>query len=87
VFADPFTFDLRRRLNRHIAFGVGAHYCIGHTVARLTLHELFGELLGNYADFELTGEPEHLASNFVAGIKRLPIRMRPLTPAEIGGNR
>lgn len=87
VFADPFTFDLRRRLNRHIAFGAGAHYCIGHTVARLTLHELFSELLGNYADFELTGEPEHLASNFVAGIKRLPIRMRPLTRAEIGGSR
>lgn len=83
VYDQPYAFDIRRRFNRHLAFGVGAHYCIGHTVARLTLHELFEELLANYADFELTGEPEHLLSNFVAGMKHLPVRMRPLaSPAE-----
>jgi cytochrome P450 len=85
VYTEPFTFDLRRRFNRHLAFGVGAHYCIGHTVARLTLHELFEELLSNYADFELTGEPEHLLSNFVAGMKHLPLRMRPLATAARAG--
>jgi cytochrome P450 len=73
VFADPFTFDIRRKPNRHIAFGIGPHYCVGHTVAKVTLRLLFGELLSRFQGFELAGEPEKLRSNFVAGYKHLPI--------------
>ncbi|MFE5403098.1 cytochrome P450 [Streptomyces sp. NPDC056580] len=73
AFADPFTFDLRRKPNRHIAFGAGGHYCIGHTVARVTLRALFDEILSVFSDIERAGEVEHLASNFVAGIKHMPI--------------
>lgn len=82
TFDRPFEFDITRRPNRHVAFGIGPHYCIGHTVARLSLRILFAELLGCYGDFEQTGEEEHLASNFVAGAKHLPMRMRRLPDAE-----
>ncbi|MFD1547398.1 cytochrome P450 [Nonomuraea guangzhouensis] len=76
VFPDPFVFDIRRRPNRHIAFGSGAHYCVGHTVARASLRVLFEELLAGFSDFEQAGEVEHLRSNFVAGIKHMPLTAR-----------
>ncbi len=76
MFPDPFAFDIRRRPNRHMAFGSGAHYCVGHTVARTSLRVLFTELLENFSDVELAGEPEHLCSNFVAGIKHMPVAAR-----------
>ncbi|GAB3464629.1 cytochrome P450 [Actinophytocola sediminis] len=73
VFTDPFTFDLRRRPNRHMAFGAGPHYCVGHTVARLSLRLLFEELVATFEDIEPAGEPARLRSNFVAGIKHLDV--------------
>ncbi|GAB3147814.1 cytochrome P450 [Micromonospora sonneratiae] len=76
VFADPFTFDIRRRPNRHIAFGAGAHHCVGHSVARVTLRLLFTELFGNFTDFAPAGPAQRLASNFVSGYKHLPMTAR-----------
>ncbi len=76
VFSDPFTFDIRRHPNKHVAFGVGPHYCIGHTVARVTLRVLFAELVSRFTDFELAGPPERLQSNVIAGFKHLPVRAR-----------
>lgn len=76
VFDRPFEFDIRRKRNRHITFGSGAHYCVGHTVARLTMRVLFDELLNNFDGFEMAGEVEHLHSNFVAGIKHMPLVAR-----------
>ncbi|WP_316527992.1 cytochrome P450 [Kitasatospora brasiliensis] len=73
AFPDPFRFDLRRRPNRHIAFGSGAHYCVGHTVARVSLRILFEELLTGFSSVESAGPVEHLSSNFVAGIKHMPV--------------
>jgi cytochrome P450 len=73
AFEDPFTFNPRRKPNRHIAFGVGGHYCVGHTVARVTLRALFDEIVGTFADLDHAGEVEHLSSNFVAGIKHMPV--------------
>ncbi|WP_374210868.1 MULTISPECIES: cytochrome P450 [Streptomyces] len=73
VFANPFTFDIRRKPNRHMAFGSGPHYCVGHTVARMSMKILFTELFESFEDFELVGEVEHLHSNFVAGIKHMPM--------------
>jgi cytochrome P450 len=79
VFTDPFVFDIRRKPNRHVAFGVGPHYCVGHTVAKVTLRLLFGELLSRYSDFQLAGPSSLLKSNFIAGYKHLPIvaKVRP----------
>jgi cytochrome P450 len=79
VFADPERFDIRRRPNKHLAFGIGPHYCVGHSVARVTLDIMFHELLGGYQDFAPAGPPERLLSNFASGYKHVPItaRVRP----------
>jgi len=74
VFLDPFRFSVERRPNPHIAFGVGAHRCIGAHVARLALTVLFEEIARNFERIELAGEPRHLHSTFIAGIKNLPVR-------------
>ncbi|WP_327582114.1 cytochrome P450 [Nonomuraea sp. NBC_00507] len=73
VFPDAETFDLRRKPNKHVAFGIGPHYCVGHTVARVTLRILFNELLSRFTAFEPAGEPVRLHSNFISGYKHLPI--------------
>lgn len=73
AFPNPFVFDIRRRPNRHIAFGAGAHHCVGHSVARVTLRLLFTELFRSYTDFTRTGDAERLTSNFVSGYKHLPM--------------
>jgi cytochrome P450 len=76
VFADPERFDIRRRPNKHLAFGIGPHYCVGHSVARATLRVLFEELLSRYDDFRLAGQPQRLISNFASGYKHVPITAR-----------
>lgn len=76
VFTEPQRFDLGRTDNRHIAFGFGPHYCLGAAVARLTLRLFFEEVLELIEEFELAGEPRHLASNFVAGLASMPVRAR-----------
>jgi cytochrome P450 len=73
VFPDPYTFDVRRNAQRHLAFGVGPHFCLGHALVRITLEEFFGELFAQFEHFEPAGEPEHLHSNFIAGVKHLPL--------------
>lgn len=85
AFTDPFVFDIRRKPNRHMAFGIGPHFCVGHTVAKVTLRLLFGELLSRYSDFQLAGPAEILRSNFIAGYKHLPIvaKVRS-TPGPVG---
>ncbi|WP_392667063.1 cytochrome P450 [Streptomyces sp. LN785] len=74
VFPEPFRFSVNRSPNRHIAFGVGAHRCIGAHMARLALTVLFEEIDRNFERVELAGEPRHLHSTFIAGIKNLPVR-------------
>jgi cytochrome P450 len=74
AFSDPFRFCADRYPNRHIAFGVGPHRCIGAHMARLALTVLFQEIAKNFERVELAGEPRHLHSTFIAGIKSLPIR-------------
>ncbi|TMR99664.1 cytochrome P450 [Nonomuraea basaltis] len=81
AFPDAERFDLRRRPNKHVAFGIGPHYCVGHTVARVTLRILFNELLSRFTAFEPAGEPVRLQSNFISGYKHLPITARAVKPA------
>jgi cytochrome P450 len=77
VFADPYTFDPARNPNPHVAFGVGAHRCIGGPAAQVALAVLVEELLArDVVEFELAGEVVHLYSNFINGITHLPVRVR-----------
>ena len=78
VFTDPLSFDVGRDPNPQMTFGPGGpHFCTGAHLARLEIQIVFEEMVRRVADFELTGEPERLQSNFFNGIKRMPIRLTP----------
>ena len=75
IWADPFTFDITRDPNPHIAFGGGGpHFCLGSQLARMEIHVLFEELAKRVPRVEQLGAPEPLRSNFIGGIKHLPVR-------------
>ncbi|HEX3791793.1 MAG TPA: cytochrome P450 [Pseudonocardiaceae bacterium] len=76
VFEEPFRFDVGRNPNRHLAFGFGAHYCLGATLARMETRAYFAELVPRLASIELAGVPETTATTFVGGLKHLPVRYR-----------
>jgi len=80
IFEDPFVFDIERNPNRHLAFGIGEHFCAGAHVARLELEMAFKYLVPRLADIELGGPVQRLRSSLVGGVKHLPIRYR-LRPA------
>jgi len=73
-FPDPRQFDGMREGNRHLAFGAGAHQCLGLHLARLEMRILFEVLLDRLGTVELAGEPARAKSTFVGGLKRLPLR-------------
>jgi cholest-4-en-3-one 26-monooxygenase len=75
VFEDPFRFDILRDPNPHIAFGGGGpHFCLGANLARMEIRVLFDELVRRVPRIEGLGEADRLRSNFIAGIKHLPVR-------------
>ena len=76
VFADPERFDVARDPNRHIAFGFGAHYCLGTHLARLETRAFYNELIPRLEHAELAAEPEFMQTIFVGGPKHVPIRYR-----------
>jgi cytochrome P450 family 142 subfamily A polypeptide 1 len=80
-FADPFTFDLNRSPNDHVAFGFGAHFCLGASLARLELTVAFETLLDRLPDLHLAGdgEPANRPANFVSGYESLPVAFTPTT--------
>ena len=73
-FDNPRRFDATRHDNRHLAFGAGAHQCLGLHLARLEMRILFEELLDRLDTVELAGEPRRASSTFVGGLKTLPLR-------------
>jgi len=75
-FDQPRKFDATRDQNRHIAFGAGAHQCLGLHLARLEMRILFEEILDRLDSIELAGEPKRANSTFVGGLKTLPVRFR-----------
>jgi cytochrome P450 len=78
VFADPDRFDVGRDPNPHMAFGGGGpHLCLGLHVARVEIIAMLRELLTRLPDLEPAGEPERLASNFIAGVRTMPVRFTP----------
>ena len=76
IFEAPFEFRIDRKPNRHLAFGIGEHFCAGAHVARLEIEYAMRFLLPRIEEIELVGPPDRLRSNFIGGIKRLPIRYK-----------
>ncbi|MFF8378762.1 cytochrome P450 [Streptomyces sp. NPDC015661] len=79
VFADPHRLDLARTPNPHVSFGDGPHVCLGAHFARLQLGVLYEEVRAACGGLALAGPPRRLVSNFINGIKSLPVR--PLEPS------
>ncbi len=77
VFDDPFRFDIERDPNDHVAFGGGGpHFCLGASLARMEIRVLFEELATRVPTLEPLGPPDRLRSNFIGGIKHLPVGLR-----------
>jgi methyl-branched lipid omega-hydroxylase len=78
IFDDPYTFNVRREPNNHIAFGgPGPHFCLGANLARQEIKVMFSDLFKFLPDIEMSGEPARLQSNFINGIKHLPVTFTP----------
>lgn len=78
AFDTPFELNLRRSPNRHVSFGQGGpHVCLGMWLARLEVKILLQEMVKRVKSIEQTGAHEFLRSNFIGGIKRLPVQIRP----------
>jgi cytochrome P450 len=75
VFVDPQRFDIHRRPNPHLAFGIAEHFCLGVHLARLEGRIFFEELLAAFPSIELTGEPVRVQSNFTNAYRLLPVRL------------
>jgi cytochrome P450 len=81
-FDDPYRFDVRRTPNEHVGFGGGGpHFCLGAHLARREINVMFEELFRRLPDIHVTGEPEMLVSNFIHGIKRMPVEFS--VPADL----
>ncbi len=77
VFEDPFRFDVGRTPNDHVAFGGGGvHYCLGASLARAEIRAIMRQLVERLDDVQLAGEVRRLRSDFVNGIKSMPVTFR-----------
>ena len=78
AFPEPHRFDVTRNPGEHVTFGGGgAHFCLGFSLAETEIRIMFEELLTRLPDMALTGPVERLASNFVNGIKHMPVKFTP----------
>lgn len=76
IFEAPLEFRVDRKDAKQLAFGFGAHVCLGQHLARMEMSALYRELLSRVESFELAGEPRYIESTFVGGLKALPIRYK-----------
>ncbi|MFF0500081.1 cytochrome P450 [Nocardia aobensis] len=77
VFDAPFTFDITRDPNPHLAFGgTGAHFCIGANLARLEIDLIFNAVADHLPDITKLGDPRRLRSGWLNGIKEFRVRYR-----------
>jgi cholest-4-en-3-one 26-monooxygenase len=85
VFGDPDNFRIDRNPNRHLAFGFGAHFCLGNQLARLELKILLTRVLQRMPNLRLTDENALPLEpiNFVSGLKALPVLFTPSKPASV----
>lgn len=83
LFEEPDRFDITRPRredvrNQHRAFGIGEHFCLGSHLARLELKVVFEELARRIRNPRLNGDIKWLRSNFIHGIKEMPIAFDPV---------
>ncbi len=80
VFDRPFEFDILRDPNEHVGFGGGGpHHCLGANLARMEINVLLEEMAKRVPTIERVGEAQPLRSNFIAGIKHMPVKYPPGT--------
>jgi cytochrome P450 len=76
AFPNADRFDVGRTPNDHVAFGAGGpHFCLGASLARLEARVMFEELVTRFPDLTPAGPPRRLRSNFIHGIKELPVQI------------
>jgi cholest-4-en-3-one 26-monooxygenase len=76
VFDRPDVFDVGRTPNDHLTFGGGGpHFCLGSNLARLEIRLIFEEVLRRAPEVELAGPVRRLRSNFINGVKEMPVRL------------
>ena len=81
VFAEPDRFDIGRVENNHMAFGGGGpHFCLGANLARMEIRVMFDRLLDRMPDIRLDGDVQRLRSNFINGVKHIPVAFTPSSP-------
>lgn len=77
-FDDPERFDVGRSPNDHLAFGFGAHFCLGASLARIEVQSMVDRVLRRLPDVELAaGEPP---TRFLGALRELPVRFTPIAP-------
>jgi cytochrome P450 family 142 subfamily A polypeptide 1 len=87
VFDDPESFDITRSPNPHMAFGFGAHFCLGNQLARLELKVMVERVLARLPDLRLGVERSALPrrdANFISGIEEMPVVFTPTSPVGAG---
>jgi cytochrome P450 len=75
LFVESQQFDIHRRPNPHLAFGIAEHHCLGVHLARLEGRVFFEELLTQFSGIELVGAPVRIRSNLNNGYKKLPVSL------------
>ena len=77
VFAEPYTFDITRNPNPHLAFGRGVHFCLGASLARMEMRVMFDVLLDLLDTVTLRGPIEYVRSNKHSGVRHMPVKLEP----------
>ncbi|MEQ8841940.1 MAG: cytochrome P450 [Acidimicrobiales bacterium] len=81
AFDDPWTFDITRSPNDHVGFGGGGpHFCLGSNLAKMEIALMFKGIAERLPDIHLDGEVSYLRSNFIGGVKSMPVAFTP-TPS------
>ena len=78
AFDDPWTFDITRSPNDHVGFGGGGpHYCLGSNLAKMEIRLMFKGIAERLPDIRLAGDVAYLRSNFIGGVKSMPVEFTP----------
>ena len=81
AFDDPWRFDIERTPNDHVGFGGGGpHFCLGANLARMEIRLMFKGIAQRLPDIRLAGDLDYLRSNFIGGVKHMPVEFTP-TPS------